>query len=427
MRSLALFLPLLIASYVAAQGPMRLDERFAPNAAYHVSCRVQIAGKMTLPDKTIDIEGKSDIEYDERILRVTDAGVVDKTVRLVSSMKFERKIGADVQSSALRAAVRRLVVLRQNNIEAPFSPDGPLKLSEIDLIRTDVFTPALAGLLPKNAVAIGAAWKADETATRELTDLVQITSGELTCRFDKVDRSLAKISFEGTIGGVGENGPTKHDLDGFYYFDLSAKSLTYLSLKGTEHLLNEKSQSQGKVTGTFVLTRELKAVPAAIAEAANLALDPTEDSTRLLFEDEDLGVQFVHARKWKPRVEGTQVKLDDLRGNGLVLTVDPLTRLPTLQQFLSEARGGIERGKGRVGVISPTRPLQRQPANVEILSFDAEVPSGKGSQPATVVLALVRDQTAGATLAATLVTNDRSALARDVEKMAATIRVSRGK
>jgi hypothetical protein len=427
MRCCFSFSLLLVASQVEAQAPIRMEERLAPNVSYHVNCRVQIAGKMTLPDKIIDIEGKSNIEYDERVLRVNDAGVVDKTLRLFANMEFERKVGTDLQKSTLRPAVYRLVVVRQNNIEAPFSPDGPLKMSEIDLIRTDVFTPALVGMLPKIAVSPGDSWKADESSARELTDLVQIKGGDLTCRFEKADSTLAKVSFRGTISGVGENGPTKHELDGFYYFDLTAHLLTYVSLKGTEHLLNAKNEAQGKVTGTFVLTREAKPAPAAIDESVSLTLDPNEDNTRLLFEDDETGLQFVHARKWKPRVEESQVKLDDLRGNGLVVTVDPLSRLPSLQQFLNEARGGFERRKGQVTFVSPSQMLQRQPTTVETLVLDAELPSGQATQRATVVLAVIRDESAGATLAATLVTTDRTALVRDVERLASSIRVGRAK
>ncbi len=427
MRYCLLIAVLFVPARLAAQSPVRLEERLVPGTSYHVSCRVQIAGKMTLPDKTIDIDGKSLIEYDERILRVSETGVVDKTLRLFSSMEFERTIGGELQKNALRPAVHRLVIVRQNNIEAPFSPDGLLKLSEIDLIRTDVFTPALAGMLPKNTVVPGDTWKADVASTRELTDLVQITGGDLTCRFDKVDRSLAKISFEGTISGVGENGPTKHDLDGFFYFDQSVNALTYVSLKGTEHLLNDKGQAQGQVTGTFVLTREKKAAPAAIAESATLTLDPNDDNTRLWFEDDEVGIRFAHSRKWKPRVDGSQVRLDDLRGNGVVLTVDPIARVPPMQQFQNEARAGIERRKGQVIFVSSAQSLQRQPTAVESLSIDAELPADKSSQRATMFLAVIRDERAGATLAATLVTNDRAALAREVEKLAASIRVGKGK
>jgi hypothetical protein len=83
---------LFSVSRTQAQAPVHLAERYVPNAAYHVSCRVQIAGKMMLPEKSLDIEGKSHIEYDERIVHVGEGGVVDKTLRLFSSMQFERKM-----------------------------------------------------------------------------------------------------------------------------------------------------------------------------------------------------------------------------------------------------------------------------------------------------------------------------------------------
>ena len=113
--------------------------------------------------------------------------------------------------------------------------------------------------------------------------------------------------------------------------------------------------------------------------------------------------------------------------NGLVLTIDPLSRVPTLQQFLSESRGGIERRKGQISFAGPAQILQRQPTAIETLALDAEVPAENATRRATMVLAVIRDETAGATLAATLVTNDRNTLAREVERLAATIRIGKSK
>jgi hypothetical protein len=426
MRS-SLLLIAMFASPVLGQSPIVLQEKLPIDAAYHVSCRVQISGKLPLGEKALDVEGKSVIEYDERVLRVNKDGVVDKTARLVSRMEFERKAGAEPVKIELRPVVSRLVMLRQDNIEAPFSPDGPLKIQEVDLIRTDVFTPALAGLLPKNGVVPGDTWKADDGATRELTDLSQITSGALTCRFDKIDGNLAKISFSGAIDGQGENGPTRHELEGFVYFDTGTNLLTYVSLKGTEHLQGEKGQAGGKVSGTFVLTREPRSAPSPIAETAKMAVDPDRDNTRLLFEDDETGVRLLYSRNWKPRVETGQVKLDDLRGNGLVITPDPLKSLPALNQLLNEARSGIERRKGTVTFAGPTQTIQQRPTAVESLTMEASVPSDKETKRGTMVLSVIRDEAAGATLAATLVTSDRAAVVQEIERMAMTVRVMRTK
>src|SRR5262245_29207131 len=124
---------------------------------YHVSCRVNISGRLAVPEdkgqaKDLVVVGSSAIEYDERILVEKDRKV-DRTLRCYRRMDFDRKVGDQMQQNTLRPDVRRMVILRQNQYEVPFSPDGPLTWSEIDLVRTDVFTPALVGLLPKNPVA----------------------------------------------------------------------------------------------------------------------------------------------------------------------------------------------------------------------------------------------------------------------------------
>jgi len=56
-----------------------------------------------------------------------------------------------------------------------------------------------------------------------------------------------------------------------------------------------------------------------------------------------------------------------------------------------------------VSFSGPGQTIQRQPTAIEALTIDAEVPTDKASQRATMVLAVIRDETAGATLAATLV------------------------
>src|SRR5260370_935257 len=73
-------------------------------------------------------------------------------------MDFEKTLADRPAEGSLRPAGRRLVVMRQSGTKAPFSPDGPLTWGEIDLVRTDVFTPALAGLLPDPEVRGGDRW-----------------------------------------------------------------------------------------------------------------------------------------------------------------------------------------------------------------------------------------------------------------------------
>ena len=399
---------LILAAAAQAQEPVRLEERLEPGSAYHVSCRVEIAGALKLPDKSptkaLDIVGKSVIEYDERVLAMTPTGEIDKTLRLYSTIDFDRTVGAEKQPMSIRPAVRRMVMLRQNNVEVPFSPDGPMTWGEIDLVRTDVFTPALTTLLPRNAVRIGDTWKSGESAVRELTDLNTITAGELTCRLDKLDsaggQSIAKITFTGAVSGIGENGPTKHELDGYLFFDRNARRIGYVSLKGVETLTDAKGEPQGKVTGTFVLTRESRPLPPSIAVA--IESTPSEANTQMLFDDEATGLRFLHSRRWKARLEGNAVRLDDHRGNGVLLTVEPENRLPSALRFQRETKSAIEERKGTVNRVGDIESLQKMPTDIEAFTFDATIPDEKGTRRINLYHAIVRDGRAGVTVSATL-------------------------
>ena len=151
--------PLIIAASLTptlhgADDPLRLHEEFAEGYQYHVNCRVEVTGSLTLPPekekaaaKQLPVRGSSLIDYDERVL-TSKAGQGNKTLRVYRQVDFQRRIGDRPQEASIRPEVRRLVVLRLNHVEVPFSPDGPLLWGEIDLVRTDVFTPALIGLLP---------------------------------------------------------------------------------------------------------------------------------------------------------------------------------------------------------------------------------------------------------------------------------------
>src|SRR5207302_1853097 len=100
--------------------------------------------------------------------------------------KLQRTVGEVKQEATLRDVVRRMVLLRRENKKVPFSPDGALTWEEIDLVRIDVFTPSLTGLLPAQAVKVGDKWKASVSAVQALTDLLTIDKGELECKLDEV-------------------------------------------------------------------------------------------------------------------------------------------------------------------------------------------------------------------------------------------------
>jgi hypothetical protein len=432
------------SSPASAQAPVRLAEAFPPGYQYHVSARVELSGQLTLPTepgkpapKALAVTGSSAIEYDERVLSPPASAVgitlgEPRTLRVYRQIDFRRTVGERRDESTLRPAVRRLVILRENHREVPFSPDGPLTPGEIDLVRTDVFTPALAGLLPAQPVAPGAKWPASAAAVEELTDMDRIDSGGLECRLEETfslsGRRVARVRFRGTVKGVNEDGPNRQELDGSFYFDLESNHLSYLTLKGVHALLDKDGRVTGRVEGQFTLTRQAHArCPDLRDEAvAGLALEPTAENTLLLYDNPELGVRFLTPRRWRVAgVRGRQITLEGPPGNGFLLTVEPPSHVPTGPAYQAEAQAFLAKEKAALARTDPPRRIQAAPQEVDRFGFDAEL----GGRKLRLEYFVMRQGPAGgATIAATLLPADQAAVRSEVERIARslTVGVTRG-
>ena len=213
---------LLASSAALSDDALSLKETFKPGVQFRVTSRMSGTATLALPPDKDKKEGQSltktadsRIEYDERVLDLDAEGLPNKTLRVYRGIEFRKEIGKQQFRNTLRNTVRRVVLLRDKNMKVPFSPDGPMLVSEIDLIRTDVFSPSLRGLLPTNPVKPGDTWKADPSAVRELTDM-QIETGGLECKFEEATklagRPVASVRLSGTVRGVSEDGPVRHEI-----------------------------------------------------------------------------------------------------------------------------------------------------------------------------------------------------------------------
>ena len=410
------------ASTAFAQS-IRLTESFAKDTQYHVRCEVEIAGTLTVPtkSKTLKVVGKSSIQYDERILQVNADRGVERTVRHYRQLAFERKVGDEEQRSKLRPEAHRLVILRHNQYEVPFCPTTPLTWGEIELVRTDVFAPALQGLFPRQAVQPGDTWRADEIAIRELTDLEKIEKADFTCRFEKVTTLLgrrnAHVQFEGRVQGVGEDGHALHELRGSYYFDLDADFMSYLYVKGTHHLLDKTGKATGKIDGSFIMTRSPGAEAKELTDQAlrGLTLEPNAENSLLLFEHQQTGARFLYPRNWHVAgVNDKQIGVDEKRGSGVLITLTPASATPNGAQFFNEAVGFLQKQQAKLTRVERPRTVQ---SGLETFSFEGEV----GKEKVVLQYYTTRQGTQGATLTARILPAHAAEVQADVERMARSL------
>ena len=420
---------------LAAEEPIRLQETYVAGYQYHVSVRVDIKGTLTLPaekgkpaPKPLEVRGDSAIEYDERVLDLDAKGLVTKTARICRRVDFQRTVGETKQEATIRPAVRRLILLRHNNQEVPFSPDGPLMWGEIDQVRTDVFTPALSGLLPERPAQVGDKWFAAKGAIQELTDMERIDEGDVTCKFEQFvtveKRRHARIAFSGTVKGPGEDGSSKQQLDGFLYFDLESNHVSYVSLNGVHSLLNKDGKEVGRVEGRFVLSRQANTRCKELSDDGlkNVTTEPNAENTLLLYDNADLGVKFLHPRRWRvANVSGNQVSLDSADGGGgILVTVEPLSRMPTGAQFLKESRDYLEKQKAKLTRVTPPSQLPGA-AGLEHFAIETEM----GGQAFVMDYYVSRQRDGGVVIAARLAQGDAATLQKEVEGIARSATITR--
>ena len=203
------------------------------------------------------------------------------------------------------------------------------------MLRTDIFVPSLVGLLPAKAVKPGDTWEVSAEAVRELTDMEKIERGRLTGKFEVEEqignRKVAHITLSGELEGVNEDGPNRQKLMGRLYYDLAGGFISYLSINGEHYLLDKDGRQNGKMSGEFVMVRSQNTLGTTLSDAAidKITLEPSADNTLLLFEERELGVRMLHPRRWRVgRVARGQITLDESNGSGLLITVEPINRIP---------------------------------------------------------------------------------------------------
>jgi hypothetical protein len=432
---LSLFFSAAALASAAADQPVRLQEKIAPGLQYRVSSRLTGTGTVTLPSEkdkqpaeSLAMTGRSAQEYDERILEVDAQGVPTKTLRIYRLVDFHKTIGKDKFESTIRPEVRRMVVVRNGHLKVPFSPDGALLYQEIDLVRTDVFTPMLAGLLPAGPVQPGDSWKVSDSAIQALTDLEKIDEGNLECKFTDLatlaGRKTASIILKGAVRGLGEDGPVRHEIDGRFYFDLDSGHLSYLSFEGKRFFLNKDGKRTGLIEGTFTLTRQANVRPEEFNDAAlrGLAVEPNDDNTLLLYDNPDLGVRFQYPRRWRiGNIHGRQITIETENGNGMLLTLEPVKNVPTAANYLSESQAFVKQQNGKLFGTQSPRLLQGGDRSVEQFALEVEL----GEQRILLDYYVLRQKDGGATLAARLLPGDVKILRPEVERIAKSVVVTK--
>jgi hypothetical protein len=410
------------------------DVNTRAESAYRVETSVQLRGWLLLPNGKGDerqqmwLRGEGRVAYTERILRPLEKSQGIRAVRYYHEVLLRRTAGDHLQEATLRPQVRRLVLLAEHGQRAPFSPDGPLTWAELDLVRTDPFLPLLLpGLLPDRVVQPGQVWKASAEAIRELTELEVVSGGQLQVELLGLapvqGKAMLRMRLSGEVRGSNADGRHVHRLEGTLYYDTSWSGVTYLSVKGVHHLLDEKGEVGGKIEGYFTLMRSpVRELPAELSEAALVErhLVPTADNTLLLFDDAHSGLRFCYPRGWRVSlVRNRQVTLDHVRGAGVLLTVEPADQTPQGEEYLREVVAFLEQRQARWQKLHGPQTIPTEGGKLCRFGVQAQL----DHQEQRLEYAVVYQNGGGVTAAARLPKSQAEQLLPELEKIFQSLRL----
>jgi hypothetical protein len=180
-----------------------------------------------------------------------------------------------------------------------YSLGGPLRATELDLLRRPGDSLAVLGLLPVTAVETGGEWTVESWAAQTLTGTEAVLQSKLTCRLESVSSNEARVTFTGSVEGATDGAPTKIDLSGSYRYDLKRNFLTHVELTQTEKRTVGAVSPGLDVTAKVTLDRAPVSVPGRLTDSlvAGIPLEPDAALTQLSL-DVPWDVRLRHARDW---------------------------------------------------------------------------------------------------------------------------------
>ncbi|QDU59236.1 hypothetical protein Pan216_00630 [Planctomycetes bacterium Pan216] len=406
-------------------GPANAEDSYRsiqPGDRYSVRSRSTLKGTLSLPPtkegdapRRLEVNGTATVRYRERPLEVNDQGRIDRVLRLYDGVKYERTVGDQQQEAGLRDDVKRVVLVRRNGRDIPYSPDAPLSWTEIDLLQTHVLVPVLERFLPKGSFAKGSTWDVPKEAVLELTGLDALESGTLHCThhgvIDLSGRALEQIGFEGTLLGKTEDGQVRDLIRGGVYLDEKTRRLQSIRALGTRQLLDRDRKVVGELEVDYgLILTPLEDDPELTDKVVAAIPGPTDELTALLYEHPGLGGRVLHPRHWLLTSAVDRQMTFESHGNALVIHWEKDGETPSGKQYREDILKHLADTNVKVTASTPVSKSTAKSGELETFRIDAVE---KGT-PTVLAYGVLRSGKRGVTLAGRFRAEDASRLGGDL-------------
>jgi hypothetical protein len=361
---------LAVAAGVLAAEHIDLSPLPEPDGLTQVSVELEATGSTLVrseadekasktPERRLPMKATARLRYAERSFPTGSSGRSGVSLQAARYYDLaEAKINVDEKVVAPRLADdRRLIVIESKTPRAIlYSPNGPLKREELDLIDVLASTTVIDQLCPRKPVADGDSWPADPATVAALLTVDSIAVCEVQSVLEEFNASFAKVRLAGTIHGTAEGAATEQEIRGVYLFDRNLRRITRLNLA-----VREKRSIGGATPGLDAVAKlQVTLEPAKSCpqlddvNEKSLPLPARALSLGLVYDAPTLGFELHHDRQWFITSEEREaVTLRRVDGNDVVaqctlVSLPPKSpgRQTTLEQFQKDVLFSLGKNAG---------------------------------------------------------------------------------
>ena len=270
---------------------------------FRVEADLQVGGQLLISRDgdvaKLPMSVVAQIRYEERWLDVpTGRHTACRSARFYEQAQAVIKIDKGGIKSTLRDNRRQMVVEAAGERTTMFSPQGPLRRDELDLIDVLGTSLVVPALLPIRPVALGQTWKPSGAILAQLLRLDAISHSDVECVLGKVTDQLATIAMAGSVHGAAEGVATEIELKAGYRFDRRRQRIVAVELAVKE------KRSIGHVGPGLDVVAKLKMRIHPVSAAKHLketaALKSMRDTPRirLVHQSKRGGFRMTCDRRW---------------------------------------------------------------------------------------------------------------------------------
>lgn len=232
-------------------------------------------------------------------------------------------------SSALPAALSRIVVEGRSDGPIRYSLDGLMTREAVDLLDMPGDPIVLSSLLPSGEVEIDETYEISKRAAQMLCSLDVVTEASLTGRIRSANNVAAYVLIEGTVSGARLGAPTTLNVTGTLTFDHKMQFVSAAKINYIEKAEIGTISPGVDATTSVQITRS---PTAAVIAADNVPDAAPQSALKLYYDAPSWGVRMLHDRDWHvfySALSGNKpVVILRLLDNGRLLSQMNLAKIP---------------------------------------------------------------------------------------------------